>query len=154
MFSDRSSFRTETSSKKLDFRAIGRAVWLPFSTWAAAVIFVAFDRGQPGVVCATPVAWLMACWVGMSCVARSRSLTKSALLTETALAGGVFGLLQGVLFVAVAPFMGEIKPDERPKAVLMSLAVVLAGIVVSAILSMAVGAARANQRGKKMIAKS
>jgi hypothetical protein len=65
------------------------------------------------------------------------------------LAGGVFGLLQGLLFVAVAPFMGEIKPDEKLKAILISLALVVTGTVVSAILSMAVGAARLNQRTAK-----
>lgn len=133
----------------LDFRAVLKSVWLPFLAWAGAVIFVAFERRQPGVICATPVAWLMSCWVGMSCVARSRSVTKSSLLAEAALAGGIFGLLQGLLFVAVAPFMGEIKPNERQKTVLIELSIVVVGTVVCSVLSMLVGAARANQPSSK-----
>jgi len=134
---------------RLDFSAMLRAALPPFIVWAAAVLFVTFAGRQPGVVCVTPVAWLMACWVGMSCVARSRSDRKSALLTEAALAGGVFGLLQGVLFVVIAPYMGEIKPEERQKMILLSAAMIVIGTAVSAFLSVAVGAAQARRRAAK-----
>ena len=131
---------------RLDFSAMLRATLPPFIAWAAAVLFVTFVRHQPGVVCVTPVAWLMACWVGATSVARSRSDRKSALLTEAALAGGVLGLLQGLLFLLVTPYMGEIKPEERQKMFLLSAGMVVVGTVVSALLSMAVGAARAGRR--------
>jgi len=134
---------------RLDFSAMLRAVLPPFIVWAAAVLFVSFAGRQPGVVCATPVAWLMACWVGMTCVARSRNDRKSALLAEAALAGGVFGLLQGVLFLIIAPYMGEIKPEERQKMLLLSVVMVGVGTLVSALLSMAVGAARASRRAAR-----
>ena len=149
MTTDIDPFRREAERKGLDFSAIWRAVLPPFVVWAAAVIFVSFAGRQPGVVCVTPVAWLMACWVGMSCVARSRSVRKSALLTEAALAGGALGLLQGLLFAAVAPYMGDIKPDERQKAVLMAVVMVVAGTLISALLSMLVGAAQAKRRAAK-----
>jgi hypothetical protein len=58
-------------------------------------------------------------------------------------------LLQGLLFVAVAPFMGEIKPNERQKTVLIELSIVVVGTVVCSVLSMLVGAARANQPSSK-----
>ena len=134
---------------RLDFSAMLRAVLPPLIVWTAAVLFVTFAGRQPGVVCATPVAWLMACWVGMTCVVRSRSEHKSALLTEAALAGGVFGLLQGALFIFIAPYMGEIKPDERQKMLLLSVLMVVVGTVVSALLSMAVGAARSRRRAAR-----
>ncbi len=120
----------------------------PFMTWAAAVIFVSFVGRQPGVVCVTPMAWLLACWVGMSCVARSRSGVKRSRLTEAGLAGGISGLLQGLLFAAVAPFMG-VRADERQKAVILSVGMIVVGTVVSAVLSMAVGAAQDRRRTAK-----
>ncbi|MGH9941839.1 MAG: hypothetical protein ACRD9R_05685 [Pyrinomonadaceae bacterium] len=140
--------RREANAKKLDFSAMLRAVLPPFITWATAVIFVSFVGRQPGVVCVTPVAWLMACWVGVSCVARSRSESKSALLTEAGLAGGVLGLLQGVLFAAIVPFMG-VRPDEQQKSMILSGVMIAVGALVSAVLSAAVGAAAANRRAAK-----
>src|SRR5437660_928154 len=50
---------SEADSMRLDFSAMLRAVLPPFIVWAAAVLFVSFAGRQPGVVCATPVAWLM-----------------------------------------------------------------------------------------------
>jgi hypothetical protein len=133
----------------LDFVAMLRASLPPFIVWAAVVLFVTFVGHQPGVVCVTPMAWLLACWVGMACVARSRSELKSALLAEAALAGGALGLLQGLLFLFVAPYMGEIKPEERQKMLLLSVGMVVVGMVVSALLSTAVGAAQARKRASK-----
>ena len=134
---------------RLDFGAVLKSALPPFIVWAAVVLVVTFVRHQPGVVCVTPMAWLLACWVGLSCVARSRSERKSALLAEAALSGGALGLLQGLLFVLVAPYMGEIKPEERQKMLLLSVGMVVVGMVVSALLSTAVGAAQARKRASK-----
>lgn len=134
---------------KLDLKAIVSAIWLPFIVWAAAVFGVAFGARQPGVVCATPVAWLMALWVGLRSVAYSRSAQKSSRLTEAALAGGVFGLLQGVLFLVVMPLMGSIQPEERQKAMVISVVMIMLGAIVSAVLSMAIGASLERKRTVK-----
>jgi hypothetical protein len=149
MSSESNPLRPEVASKGLDFRAIGYAVWQPFILWAAAVIVVAFFGRQPGVVCVTPVAWFMACWVGLTCVSRSRSGQKAARLTEAGLAGAILGLLQGLLFAAFVSFIGIIRPDERQKAVFMILAMIVLGTVVSAVLSIAVGAAQDRRRTVK-----
>jgi hypothetical protein len=133
----------------MDFKNIVSAIWLPFAVWLLAVVVVAFGGRQPGVVCATPVAWLMALWVGLRSVAYSRSSPKSARLTEAALAGGIFGLLQGVLFVVVMPFMGSIQPEERQKAILISALMIALGAIVSAVLSMAIGASLERKRTVK-----
>ena len=135
----------EAGPKGLDFKAMLRAVLPPFILWAAVVLLVSFGARQPGVVCVTPFAWVLACWVGMSCVAGSRSGRKATLLTEAALAGGLFGLLQGLLFAAVVPFMG-VRPEEQQKSLVMSLVVIVVGAIVAALLSMAVGAAQAKRR--------
>ena len=137
--------RPKVTSKGLDWKAILNAE-RPFILWVAVVIIMSFVRRQPGVICITPVAWLLACWVGILCVARSRSVEKAARLTEAGLAGGIFGLLQGLLFAAIAPLMGSIRPEERQKAVLLSAAMIVIGAIVSALLSMAVGAGQDRRR--------
>jgi len=133
---------------KLDFKAIVNAIWLPFVIWLMAVIAVAFGGRQPGVVCATPMAWLLALWVGLRCAARSGSAQRSSRLNEAALAGAVFGLLQGILFTLIAPFMGSIQPGERQKAMLISVIMILLGAIVSAVLSIALAASVERKRTK------
>jgi hypothetical protein len=137
----------EGGRKGIDFRAIRMAVLPMFLFWTLAVLAVTTLARQPGVICATPVAWLLACWVGMQCVSRSRSVKRRALLTEAALAGGLLGLSQGVLFFVIAHFgVGDIKPDERQKAIVLDLIMLFVGAAVAAFLSTAVGAAQARKR--------
>src|SRR6202163_1892 len=127
----------------MDMSVIGKATWLPFVVWLVAVVVVAFGGRQPGVVCATPMAWLLALWVGLRCAAYTRSPQKSSRLTEAALAGGIVGLLQGLLFFAITTFvMGDIKPDERQKAVILDVVMIVLGSVVSALLSVAIAASQ------------
>src|ERR1700759_5289812 len=97
-----------------DFGAVLKSLLPPLIVWTTAVVFVTFVGHQPGVICVTPVAWLMACWVGMRCVWVSRSAAKSSLLLEAAIAGALLGLLQGVLFFIISSRM-EIRPDEQQK---------------------------------------
>jgi MFS family permease len=137
----------DAGTKGMDASAILRSALPPFIVWLAWVLSITFYRRQPGVICMTPLAWLLACWVGGACVTRSRSERRATLLKEAALAGGTLGLLQGLLFVVITAYIGEIKPEERQKALLLNLAMVALGVVVSAILSAAVGAGRARQRG-------
>ena len=134
-----------------DFGAVLKSLLPPIIVWTTAVVFVTFVGHQPGVICVTPVAWLMACWVGMWCVRVSRSAAKSSLLLEAAIAGGLLGLLQGVLFAIIAPSMGEIRPDEQRKYLILSIVMIAAGALISAGLSVAVGAAQANRRASKRI---
>ncbi len=132
-------------TKRFDFIAIVKAIWVPFVSWLSAVLIVTF-AGQPGVVCITPVAWLMSLWVGLRSVAYSRSAQKSSRLTEAGLAGGIFGLLQGVLFLVVMPLMGSIQAEEKQKAILMSVVMIVFGTLVSAVLSMAIAASLERRR--------
>lgn len=142
MSSAQSPHQPTAHARKNDFNAIWRSVLPPLISWTAAVCFVTFVGKQPGVICVTPVAWLMACWVGASCVARSRSAERSSRLKEAAIAGGILGWLQGLLFAALAPLMGDIKPQEEQKALVISAVMVVLGALISAALSVAVGAAQ------------
>jgi hypothetical protein len=136
------------TARKFDAVSVLKAIWLPFLSWTVAVLVVSFGGKQPGVVCATPIAWFMALWVGLRSAAYTRSPTRGARLMEAALAGGIFGLLQGVLFTAIVPFMGEIKTNEQQKAVVLAVVIIVLGAVISAVFSVAIAASQERRRDK------
>jgi hypothetical protein len=117
--------------RKLDLRVILTVPLGQFAPWLAAVLLVTW-AGYPGVICVTPMAWLIALRVGIICVARSSSAQTGMRLLEAALAGGWFGLLQGLLFGIFVPFLGDIKPTERTSAAVLSLVMLAAGILAGA----------------------
>lgn len=132
----------------LDLKAIARSIWQPLGIWVAMVLVVAFGGRQPGVVCMTPVAWLLALWVGILYSASSRATTKGSRLIGAAVAGAAFGALQGALFAVVAPYMGDIKSNEQQKALMLTIIMVVAGAAVCALLSVATAAAQEKRRNK------
>ena len=123
-----------SSKKRLDYRVIIETPVRQFVLWLAMVILVSL-AGYPGVVCVTPMAWLIALRVGNLCVVRSQSETSSQKLLEATLAGGILGLLQGILFIAVIPFAGPIQADERTQTIVLSLLMIIVGIFAGAGLS-------------------
>jgi hypothetical protein len=84
-----------------------------FALWLAPVLLVTW-AGYPGVVCVTPLAWLIALRVGLLVMTKSSSPTVRRRFGEAAVAGGVLGLLLGLL-----------------------MAVILAGFLLSAVLTLA-----------------
>ena len=120
--------------KRIDFRLIIETPVRQFAPWLAMVLIVSF-AGYPGVVCVTPMAWLLALRVGNICTARSRSQESSQRLWEAALAGGFLGFLQGSLFLVILPFMGPIQSNEVPKTIVIILIMLVVGIVAGAALS-------------------
>jgi hypothetical protein len=128
------SSNPETYTKRLDFRTILEVSLRQFVPWLAMVVIVSL-AGYRGVICVTPMAWLLALRVGNICVARSRSEDSSRRLLEAALAGGFLGLLQGILFLVVIPFLGPIQADEWTRTILLTLIMVIMGIFAGAGLS-------------------
>jgi hypothetical protein len=124
-----------SSSKNLDLRVILETPVRQFVLWLAMVLLVSL-AGYPGVVCVTPMAWLLALRVGNLCVARSKSRQSSQRLLEAALAGGFLGFLQGILFLVIVPFMGPYQPDEITKTIFLTLIMLLVGILAAAGLSL------------------
>jgi hypothetical protein len=122
-------------SKKLDIRNIIETPLRQFVLWLAMVLLVSF-AGYPGVVCVTPMAWLLALRVGNICVARSRSPESSQRLWEATLAGGFLGFFQGLLFLVVVPFMGPIQLNEIMKTIVLVLIMLIIGILAGAALSL------------------
>ena len=118
----------------LDTRVILETPLRQFVPWLAMVLLVTW-AGYPGVVCVTPMAWLIALQVGNLTVARSRSETSSRRLTEAALAGSVLGLLQGLLFAAIISLLEPINADDRTRTIVLTLIMIVVGILAGAGLS-------------------
>jgi hypothetical protein len=133
----------------LDLRTVVYALRLPFLCWFSAVIVVAIGGRQPGVVCITPLAWLMSLWVGLRAVAYTQSPERSVRLKEATVAGSCLGFLQGVLFIAIAPMMGGIKHEEMQRAIVLSVLMIFFGIVVCGGLSCATAATQEKHRVTK-----
>ena len=124
-----------TANTNLDIRSILATSLGHFAPWLAAVLLISWS-GYPGVVCITPMAWLLAIRTGTVCSLRSRTQKYPTRLLEAALAGGILGLLQGVLFFIVTPFMGPIKPEEEANTMILNLIMLGAGALIAAILSL------------------
>ena len=84
----------------------------------------------------TPMAWLLAIPIGMVCSLRSKTQKFSTRLLESTLAGGILGLLQGLLFFIIIPVMGPIKPEEEANQMTLNLIMLTAGALVAAVLSL------------------
>jgi hypothetical protein len=119
------------TSKSLDFRVMLITPLREFMGWLIAVLIVSI-AGYPGVVCVTPMAWLIALRVGNNCVSRSRSEQSRQRILEASIAGAILGLLQGILFLVIVPFMGPYASDEITKTLVLTLVMILVGMVACA----------------------
>jgi MFS family permease len=122
------------SPSRLDIRLILEHPLRQFLPWLVVVILATW-AGYPGVVCITPLAWLMALRVGIVCVSRSTSQPASRRVQEAALGGAWFGFLQGLLFLVIIPRAGPVQEDERGSAIVLTLAIMVFGMIVGAGLS-------------------
>jgi hypothetical protein len=118
-----------TPKRSLNFRCILSVLWLPALFWGAAVVAVtAF--GYPGVVCITPLAWLLAVPVGQQVVERSELCRSNTPLYEAGVAGGLLGIFQGLLFLLVG-FIGPMPSlTDRQVALVLCLLMTFAGLFV------------------------
>jgi Na+/H+-translocating membrane pyrophosphatase len=105
-----------------------------FVPWLAVVLLATW-AGYPGVVCITPMAWLLTLRVGLLCVLRSKSEQPSRRLLEATLAGGFLGFLQGILFIVIIPLMGPIQTSEQSRTILLTFILLIVGIAAGAALS-------------------
>lgn len=134
----------------LDFRSAFLAVIGTFSPWLAAVLLITWS-GYPGVVCVTPMAWLLAARVGIVCSDRSRSESATARLVEAALAGALLGLLQGILYMVIVPFMGPIQPEEQANNMKFTLILLAAGILIATVISLFAAIAVENRKKRQTL---
>ena len=113
----------------LDIEVMFQALFLPVFLWFFVVILVSLD-GYPGVICMTPLAWLLGLSVGNRCMAQSRS-TGTRPLVEAVIAGAVLGLLEGVAVILSSLITSAIPPQDRTAVALAGGVLGVLGIVIS-----------------------
>ncbi|HEX2981556.1 MAG TPA: hypothetical protein VHO48_14915 [Anaerolineaceae bacterium] len=111
-----------TTDVRYDWSAIFQAVWLPMLFWVVAVGGATL-AGFPGVICITPLSWLMGINVGQRSVQFSRNLDTIRKLKEAAIGGVLLGAFNGLLaalVVALASPLG-IGADTATNVLLTTL---------------------------------
>jgi hypothetical protein len=136
-----------STQTRLDFRTAFAVPFGQFMPWLVAVAFITYF-GYPGVICITPMAWLIALQVGNQVVYRSRSTERAKRQIEAGLAGGVLGLLQGILFAVVTPIMGPVNNDEQANAAVLILIILIVGVIAGAGLAWVTAYLSENRRAK------
>jgi hypothetical protein len=117
----------------MDWSAILNASIRTFIYWGAVITLITW-KGAPGVLCITPIAWLLAAWVAKLYLSRTRS-HPSQWVKEAALAGGLFGFLQGVLFVVLGQVLMPLAPGEQANMLLIGVISTVIGLLAGAFLA-------------------
>ena len=119
------------STNSLDWRTILVRPLRQFAAWLVIVLTVTW-AGYPGVVCITPLAWLIALRLGIDVVNHSTSQTARRRVQEAALAGAWFGLQQGLLFWGIVPWLGPIQQDEQVSVWVIGVGMLVMGMLLAA----------------------
>ncbi len=114
-----------------------RTLLAPLLAWSAAVVTLTLS-GQPGVVCATPMAWVMAFWCGGQYVRLSGGRRERWPLLAPALVGALLGMGMSSLFILVSTLAMPVgsDPGEIVKAHNLTIAISLGSIVMCTLFSM------------------
>ena len=125
---------SSSPARALDLRTVVVYALGHFAVWLVMVLVVSL-AGFPGVVCITPVAWLLAARAGLVCAMKSTSTLMARRLQEAALTGGLLGFLQGILFSIIAPRMGPVLASEQAGAAVLVAAMLVMGVLAGAALA-------------------
>lgn len=125
------SAKSSANVSTICWNAILRTLIVPLLAWGVAV-FTITRAGQPGVVCMTPMAWLLALWSGRQYVRLSDG--QSGLLGP-ALVGAVLGLGLGPVFALVSAQAMPVDPSEVGKSQALTAIMIVGGVVVCTALS-------------------
>lgn len=115
----------------LHLSAFLRTLIVPLIAWGVAVASIT-AAGQPGVVCVTPLAWLLALWSGRRYVLLSDGQPDRF---GPALLGAALGLGLGLIFAFVSTRAMPVDPSEVGQAQTLTAILIVSGIVVCAALS-------------------
>lgn len=140
-----------TAQPWINSSAFARSLGMWLMIWCALVFVVTYG-GQPGVVCLTPMAWLLALPAGWNYVVFAQGKSGKQPFVAGAILGAILGLCYGLLFFGVSAYKMPAGPDpsEAAKAQNVALFMVGAGTVITALLSgfMAYRAAVLQRRGQ------
>jgi hypothetical protein len=103
----------------MDWSAISNASIRTFISWGIIIGLIAW-KGASGVLCITPIAWLLAAWVGKLYVSRTHA-DPSRWVKDAALSGGIFGFLQGVLFLVLGQVLMPLTAAEKANMLLFGI---------------------------------
>ncbi len=128
--------QTMTNQPFLNTSAFIRSVAMWVIAWGGTVAFVSY-QGQPGILCLTPMAWLLAVPVGLNYVAFSDGKPGRNPFLAGALAGATLGLIFGLLAWGLGSYMMPADPNEVGKLGMRELGLIFTGggIVIGALLS-------------------
>lgn len=117
----------------LDKNAIMSGLFLPLLFWTGSVIAISWF-GYPGIICITPLAWLLALPVGMR-VRRESVSPGSRPVFEAALGGGILGFWQALLVPAVmvaSRYLPRRLNLDLPDPLLIAVGMVIISVPVTA----------------------
>lgn len=126
----------------ISWRAVSAGLFLPLLYWAGAVTAITMF-GYPGVVCITPLAWLLALPVGMR-IGREIGADGEdrVILSSAATGGALLGLFQALLLAAMlaaAPSLpggaAAVGANELVNPWLIALVSAVIGVPITAGLS-------------------
>lgn len=117
----------------MDWSAILNASIRTFIFWGIVITLITW-KGAPGVLCITPIAWLLAAWVAKLYLSRTRS-HPGHWVKEAALAGCLFGLLQGALFVVLGQVLMPLSPVEQANMLLLGIGSTIINLAAGAFLA-------------------
>ena len=123
--------------------------------WGSTVFFLIY-QGQPGIICLTPMAWLLAVPAGLNYVAFAEGKPGRSPFLAGAMVGATLGLLFGLLCWGVGAYTMPADPAETGRLTIHEIALIFIGVgmVIAALLSgmMAHRAALQQRRGKILTA--
>jgi hypothetical protein len=120
------------ASASLNLGLALRAFWPPLLAWAAATA-VMMALGYPPLLCATPLAWVLALYCGWAAV---RGAGRGRGWVEAAVAGGALGLVQGLLFGVLSVLLSPGQADEAAGMLLRGAGIGLGGLAGGAVLAL------------------
>jgi len=145
--------RTISNQSLLNVNALLKALGTWLMPWLALVLVLTY-RGEPSVICLTPMAWLLAIPAGWNYVALARGNPGRQPFLAGALVGALLGLLYGLLYCVVALYTmpDDAGPENGISTQGLALIIVAAGTLFAAFLSglMAMRAASLQRRGKEL----
>lgn len=130
----------------INLTALLRAVVCTVAIWLVPVIG-ATQGGYPGVVCMTPLAWVLTATAGYLYVDLARGQVGRRPGLAGALAGGLVGLIYGAIFVVVVYTTMAPSLEEANQTIAFSAGLTVGGLLIGAALG--AGFARVALRARR-----
>jgi hypothetical protein len=120
------------------WRLVRKAVLLPAGLWLVLVLVPSL-LGSPGAICLTPGGWLLGLWVGARVAGNTQVFEIKYVIRTAAQAGAVMGLIQGLIFTAIAVLSPNFSQGEGLRNLFLGVILTLLGVGVVSSLAAWVG---------------